>query len=216
MADVFVSYSRRDREQIGAIASALEAGGHSLWWDRELKSGEDYGSVIEREIGAAGCVVVAWSKSARDSLWVKAEANEALDSAKLVQVTVDGAKLPLPFTMLHFLDFSRWRGGSEDPLPELDSGVRRMLGGGGRPLERTPGDRPPAEPALQGLAPAVMLGWAALALAILMAAATGAAAIGALPATAFGTLAAFGLALATILLALVTWLVLRVLSASRR
>ena len=110
MADVFLSYSRRDRTAVGAIAEALAAGGRSLWWDPALKSGEDYAEVIEREIGAARCCVVAWSASARDSLWVKAEANEALDAGKIVQLTIDGAKLPLPFTMLHYLDFSRWPG----------------------------------------------------------------------------------------------------------
>jgi hypothetical protein len=212
MADVFVSYSRRDRDRVGEISGALEESGYSLWWDRALKTGEDYGQVIEREIGAARCVVVAWSATARESLWVKAEANEALDSGKIVQVSVDGAKLPLPFTMLHALDFSRWRGGrGDEPWPDLDDGVRAMTSG-----ERPRAERVPAGPALQGLGPAVALGWAALALATVMAIATGAAATGALPAAQFGMLAAIGLALATILLALVAWLVLRVLAASRR
>lgn len=212
MADVFLSYSRRDRTAVGAIADALAAGGRSLWWDPALKSGEDYAEVIEREIGAARCCVVAWSASARDSLWVKAEANEALDAGKIVQLTIDGAKLPLPFTMLHYLDFSRWPGGrGDDPMPELEQGLERMAG-----TERRPAPPVPAGPALHGLGPAVALGWAALALAGLMALATGAAAVGALPAAPFGMLAAFGLAIATILLALVAWLVLRVLAASRR
>jgi hypothetical protein len=212
MADVFISYSRRDRDRVGEISGALEASGYSLWWDRVLKSGEDYGQVIEREIGAARCVVVAWSATARESLWVKAEANEALDSGKIVQVSVDGAKLPLPFTMLHALDFSHWPGSrSDDPWPELDEGVRAKTTG-----ERRRAERLPAGPALQGLGPAVALGWAALALATLMALATGAAATGALAAPQFGMLAAVGLALATIVLALVAWLVLRTLTASRR
>lgn len=212
MADVFLSYSRRNRKEVGAIADALAAGGRSLWWDKALKSGEDYAQVIEREIGGARCCVVAWSANARDSLWVKAEANEALDAGKIVQVTIDGAKLPLPFTMLHCLDFSRWQGGhGEDPMPDLEEGVRAMASGAARPAAPVP-----AGPALHGLGPAVALGWAALALAVLMALATGAAAVGALPAAPFAMLAAFGLAIATILLALIAWLVVRVLAASRR
>ena len=218
MADVFVSYSRKNRDRVAAISGALEESGYSLWWDRQLVSGADYGTVIEREIGAANCVVVAWSATARESLWVRAEANEALDSGKLVQVSLDGSKLPLPFTMLHFLDFSGWRGERERaPWSDLDQRVRRMLGGesgGATPVEHSlsPADDPP----LQGLRPAVLLGWAALAVAALMALAIGAAATGALPAAAFGTMAAAGFAIAALLLALVAWVTARTLVASRR
>lgn len=212
MADVFVSYSRRNLAPVGAIADALAADGHSLWWDPALQSGDDYARVIEREIGAARCVVVAWSAQARDSLWVRAEANEALDAGKIVQVSLDGAKLPLPFTMLHYLDFSRWRGGTtDDPMPGLQSGVRAMVSGEGRVAEAVPHG-----PALGGLGPAVALGWAALGLAILVALATGAAAAGALGAAPFAMIAGLAMAAATIVLALVAWLALRVLKASRR
>src|SRR5688572_12618612 len=113
MADVFVSYSRKNRDRVAEVADALGQSGFSLWWDRKLRSGGDYGMVIEREIEAASGVVVAWSAHARQSLWVRAEANEALDSGKLVQISLDEARLPLPFTMLHSLDFSAWRGTRE-------------------------------------------------------------------------------------------------------
>lgn len=212
MADVFVSYARTNRDRVGPLAGAIEQGGYSLWWDPRLGPGEDYGQVIEREIEAAGAVVVAWSASARDSLWVRAEANEALDSGKLVQVTLDGAKLPLPFTMLHFLDFSRWNGErAGPPCGELEARVGSIVRG-----EAEPEPPPRREPSLQGLGPAVWLGWAALALAALVALAIGAAATGALPAAQFGTVAAAAFAASAIILLLVAFLVLRVLAASRR
>lgn len=221
MADIFVSYAHKNRPRVAEISGALEQGGYQLWWDRQLESGADYGTLIERELDAAGCVVVAWSAAARQSLWVRAEANEALDAGKLVQVNLDGAKLPLPFTMLHFLDFSSWRGERDcEPWTGLDTRVRGMLGG-----ERTDeGDevaglgeaRAASGPALQGLGSAVWLGWAAIGLAGLMAVAIGAAAAGALPAASFGTLAATGFAIAAILLALIAWMMARTLTASRR
>lgn len=216
MADVFVSYSRHNRDRVAEISGALEESGYSLWWDRALASGADYGSVIERELEAAKSVVVAWSGTARESLWVRAEANEALDSGKLVQLSLDGAKLPLPFTMLHFLDFSGWggeRGGS--PWADLDGKIAAMLRGEAA-REEAPARPVVQGPRLQGLGPAVVAGWAAIALAALMAIAIGAAAGGALPAAQFGMLAATGLAVAAILLALATWLTVRTLAASRR
>ncbi|HEX8654521.1 MAG TPA: toll/interleukin-1 receptor domain-containing protein [Allosphingosinicella sp.] len=212
MADVFVSYSRANRDRAGELAGAIGESGYSTWWDARLAPSADYAQVIERELEAAGAVVVAWSATARASLWVRAEANEALDAGKLVQLTIDGAKLPLPFTALHFLDFRRWRGERRgSPWTELEGGIGTLLGGGR--IDAEPGVR---EPALQGLALPVILGWAALGLAIVMAFAIGAVATGALAPGLFASLAAAGFGAGTVLLALIAVLAIRVLRASRR
>jgi len=218
MADVFVSYARKDRPRVAEISGALEAGGYSLWWDRQIASGADYGMLIEREIEAARCVVVAWSAAARQSLWVRAEANEALDSGKLVQISLDEARLPLPFTMLHFLDFSGWRGACDcPPWTDLDARVLGLLRG--EPADSAPAmadPAPPRGPALQGLGRIAWLGWAAIAVAALLAAAIVMAARGMLSPAAYGGVALIGLAVAAILLALAAFTLLRVGAASRR
>ena len=218
MADVFVSYARKNRPRVAELSGALEAGGYALWWDPELGPGDDYGMVIEREIAAAPCVVVAWSAAARQSLWVRAEANEALDAGKLVQVNLDQAKLPLPFTMLHFLDFSRWRGERQgEPWAEFDSRVAGLLRGEAADMMGmtiAPGARPGA--ALQGLGRVAILGWAAIALAALMAVAILMAVGGRISPATFGSLTFIGLALAAILLALAAFILLRIGAASRR
>ena len=215
MAHLFVSYSRRNRDRVGDIAGALEQSGYSLWWDRQLASGADYGSVIEREIGAAGCVVVAWSESARESLWVRAEANEALDAGKLVQLSLDGAKMPLPFTMLHFLDFREWHGQRDrPPWSELETRVRDYLGGDERrPLPR---EIVLGGPRLEGYGKAAVLGWAALAVAGLMALAIALTAMGSLPRGLFESLSLFGFAVAAILFGLTTWMMIRTMAATQR
>ncbi|HEX9933474.1 MAG TPA: toll/interleukin-1 receptor domain-containing protein [Allosphingosinicella sp.] len=212
MADVFVSYSHADRGRAERLAGAVEESGYSLWWDERLLPSDDYAQVIEQEIADARAVVVAWSTTARESLWVRAEANQALDGGKLVQLTLDGAKLPLPFTALHFLDFRRWGGErAGSPWSELDMRVGGLLRG-----ERVADDPGVREPVLNGLALPVALGWTAIALAALMALAVVAAAGGALPAAQFGTVAAAGFAAAAILLALAAFLTLRIFRASRR
>ena len=222
MADVFVSYSRKNRERVAEVAGALDQSGFSLWWDRDLRSGSDYGMVIEREIDAASCVVVAWSATARQSLWVRAEANEALDCGKLVQISLDETRLPLPFTMLHALDFSAWRGAREDvPWSDLESRVRRLSEGeatgdadAAQPLPRQD-PRMPGSP-LQGYGRIALAGWAAIALAAAIAVATAMAAMGRLSAAMFGGIAAFGLAAAAILLAVCAFVLARTAAASRR
>ncbi len=115
MAQIFLSYAHRNAERAGQIADGLAAEGYSLWWDRALKASADYTMDIERELESAKCVVVVWSNDARNSLWVRAEANAALEAGKLVQLVTDKARPPLPFTMLQFVDMSNWRGGTAHP-----------------------------------------------------------------------------------------------------
>jgi hypothetical protein len=159
--------------------------------------------VIEREIDAARCVVVAWSAQARQSLWVRAEANEALDKGKLVQINLDACRLPLPFTMLHFLDFRPWRGEREgSPWSEFDGRVGGMLRG----EAVYQAAMPEPGPALQGFGKTALLGWAAIGLA----------ATGRIAPAAFSGLVMVGLALAAMLMALAAFILIRVSLASRR
>jgi hypothetical protein len=212
MADVFVSYSHADRPRTEAIADAVEESGFSVWWDAKLAPGCVYAQVIEGEIEGAGCVLVAWSAAARESLWVRAEANEALDQDKLVQLALDGARRPLPFNALPALDLSGWPGGrSGAPWPAAEERIGAMLRG-----ETSGAAAGTLEPALQGFGRDALTGWAAIGLALLVAAAAGAAARGALDAAWFGFAAGCGLTAASVLLALAVWRIARVLKASRR
>ncbi len=224
MADVFISYSRADQARAAALAAAIEQDGRSSWWDRQLPSGADHSTGIEREIDAAASVVVAWSKTARDSLWVRAEANEALDQGKLVQINLDGAKLPLPFTMLHFIDFSHWGGTPEQPpWPQLRSRIEPAAGATSD--ERAVGRRPDPggipifagpEPALQGFERAATLGWGALATAALLALCVLAVARRLIGADAFGVIAVAAALVSAGLLAACAFMIVRTARGSRR
>lgn len=217
MADVFVSYSRKNRDRVELISGGLAERGYSLWWDERLAPSDDYAMLIESEIEAAPCVVVAWSSSARQSLWVRAEANEALDAGKLVQLNLDSAKLPLPFTMLHWLDFSRWGGERQgSPWSDLEGKVSAFVSGRGVMDAATPAYEAPRGPALQGLGRTAWLGWAAIVLAALIAGAAGMAATGRIAPAAFDGMALIALVLALALLALTAFLLLRISAASRR
>ncbi len=223
MADVFLSYARPDQGRAATVADGIEASGRSLWWDRRLASGDDYGLVIEREIDAARCVVVAWSKAARESLWVRAEANAALDSGKLVQLNFDGARLPLPFTMINFLDFQAWGGTREQaPWPELQSRVDARIRGESAPqaqpaiesggieiVQRT-------EDRLQGFGRAAIVGWAGLAATLLIGLCVLLAVRNLLSAAALGLISVVALAVSLALLAISAFVLGRTIQASRR
>lgn len=131
MTSVFLSYSHQNAEKAALIADGLAADGFSLWWDRRLRAADDFTMDIERQLNDAQCVVVVWSASARNSLWVRAEASAALEQNKLVQLVADGAKPPLPFTMLHLLDFSSWRGERHGVWGELNASIQEISAGRG-------------------------------------------------------------------------------------
>lgn len=215
MAEVFLSYARATRRRIAQLSDALEAGGYGLWWDRSLNASDDYAMVIEAELDAAGCVVVAWSEPSRRSLWVRAEANEALDAGKLVQINLDGARLPLPYRALQQFDFRRWGGARNGPpWPDFDAQVARAVRGERRLYVADDGG--PAGPALQGFGKTAAIGWAAILLAALIASAIGMVAMGRLTPATFSAIALLGLGLAVTLLALAAVTLVRVGLASRR
>jgi hypothetical protein len=217
MADVFLSYARATRPRIEQIGDALEGGGYSLWWDKALNASDDYAMVIEAQLAAAACVVVAWSAQARQSLWVRAEANEALDSGKLVQISLDGAKLPLPFSVLHFLDFTSWRGARQGtPWNEFDARVGGMLRGEKAEQDNSFAPEPPPASTLQGFGNIALIGWASIAVAAAMAVAVGLVATGGMAPATFSALALTGLGVAAILLALAAFILIRISMASRR
>ncbi|MGD9965708.1 MAG: toll/interleukin-1 receptor domain-containing protein [Hyphomonadaceae bacterium] len=169
MADVFVSYAHANLDRVKPICDGLAQSGLSLWWDDHLKAGDDFALRIESELDTAGCVVVVWSEAARNSLWVRAEATEALDGNKLAQVRVDGVKPPLPFTVVEMLDLRRWRGSRGDaPWPQLEARARALAGG------KAPGadERAFRGPALQDFGGSALLGWMSLGLIILIGALT--------------------------------------------
>lgn len=130
MADVFLSYSSKNRETARALASALSERGLSVWWDREIVTGEAFDRAIERELDAARSVIVLWSRESADSEWVKNEAAAAAQRGVLLPVNLDGVKLPLEFRRRQTADLAGWDG---DPAHEgfqaLIRGVHGLVGG---------------------------------------------------------------------------------------
>ena len=161
-----MSYSHDDREPVSRIATGLSGHGHNVWWDRRLAGGDDFGAKIESALLNAECAVVAWSKTARNSLWVRAEATMARESGKLVQLSLDGARPQLPFNILHLLDFSGWKGDPGEPsFVELNDSVESVLRHDAPTSERK--DTPDSH--LGGFGRTVAVGGASLALVILAA-----------------------------------------------
>src|SRR3569833_2301468 len=104
MSHVFVSYARPTEAPAKQVADALRALGYSVWRDDELPAHRAYADVIEERLQTAKAVVVLWSAEAAKSEWVRSEAERARTDHKLVQLTLDGAKLPMPFDQIQCAD----------------------------------------------------------------------------------------------------------------
>jgi hypothetical protein len=213
MADVFISYAHDNLRRVKPISKSIADAGLSVWWDDHLRAGDDFSMVIERELEAAKCAVVVWSQAARNSLWVRAEATEALDAGKLVQVRLDGVKPPLPFTIVQMHDLSGWRGGRGDqPWPHVEGAASALARG--RPAEPDP--RVFEGPALQDMGGTAMLGWLSIALAIFTAVLTVQAARGGVDAQVYGLAVSASFALSCVALLVTLLRLVRTALATRR
>jgi len=141
MSDVFISYARSTAVQAQKIADALRALGFGVWRDDELPAHRDYSEVIEERLRAAKAVVVAWSAEAVRSQWVRAEADIAREAGALVQLTLDGAPLPLPFNRIQCADMMGWTGDLDAPgWRKVLASIADLVAG------KAPAGAPPAIP----------------------------------------------------------------------
>ena len=110
MPDVFISYSRHDLEAVSRLANAIQQAGYDVWWDAELPPHKSYSEVIEEKVETAKAAVVVWSPTARESEWVRAEADMARSQKKLIQTALGDIMPPLPFNQIQCADLRGWAG----------------------------------------------------------------------------------------------------------
>jgi adenylate cyclase len=113
VTSVFVSYAREDEPQAEQAADALRRAGYEVWRDDEIPAHRAYADEIEERLRDAAAVVVLWSAAAAKSQWVRAEADAARSAGTLVQATLDGSPLPMPFNQIQYADLNGWRGNAE-------------------------------------------------------------------------------------------------------
>ena len=132
MSEIFISYARSTAKQAQVVADALRGLGYVVWRDDELPAHRSYTEVIEERLKAAKAVVVVWSAEAVKSQWVQSEADQARADDKLVQLTIDGAKLPMPFDRIQCADLSGWTGGADAPgWRKVAASIAELTGGPG-------------------------------------------------------------------------------------
>jgi adenylate cyclase len=125
---VFVSYARPDEPHAERVAAELRAKGYEVWRDAELPAHRAFSEVIEERLRDARAVVVLWSDAAAKSQWVRAEADTARNSAKLIQAQLDGVLPPIPFNQIHCADLREWDGSDTAGWRKLLASIAALEG----------------------------------------------------------------------------------------
>lgn len=143
MADIFLSYQKRDIDLARRVDAALQRAGFTVWWDDNLSSLEQWDRTIEREIAAAGAVLVLWTPNSVQSDWVRVEANYAKNCtpSKLVQARFAGAEVPMAFSLNQYVDLPWDRPAQGGGWKRLLEWLRAAVTGDGASVLLTP---PPA------------------------------------------------------------------------
>ena len=133
MSDVFISYKAEDRRRIRPLVHCLQAEGYSVWCDEHIGAGDGWRDTIERELDAARCVIVIWSKRSvgPDGGFVREEASRAQRRAVYIPVLIDAVNPPLGFGEKQATSLRGWKGDCADPhYRAIRSAVERLAGKG--------------------------------------------------------------------------------------
>ena len=115
MADVFVSYCRRDKSRVQPLVAAIEDMGWSVWWDPAIVPGQEFDRQIDAELKQAAAVLVVWTPESVESRWVRGEARDAAERGILVPVRFESAQLPIDFRAFHTIDLDNVTRDSRNP-----------------------------------------------------------------------------------------------------
>jgi hypothetical protein len=131
MADIFLSYSRKDLESVRPLAKLLEQQRWTVFWDRRLEPGGKWPDVLEVELQRAGCVVVTWSEASVDSDWVRKEAENGIQRNNLIPVRLADIASACGLGDWHTTDLMGWDGTPE--AAEFEKLVQRRAFPAARP-----------------------------------------------------------------------------------
>ena len=129
MADIFLSYARDDQPRAEQLAHAFEAQGWSVFWDRNIPSGQTWRTFVGKALDEARCVIVAWSANSIESHWVHEEADDGRQRSILVPVLLESVKPPIGFRSVQAADLVGWDGmPTSDAFTRLVTDVAALLG----------------------------------------------------------------------------------------
>lgn len=114
MSQAFISYHHAQRKLARLIAHRVAADGHSVWWDRSDRPGDEWSEAVSSALARSACVVVLWSKQSAVSPAILGEATAGYGRNALINVMADKTAPPPPFNNAPIVDLQDWAGDSID------------------------------------------------------------------------------------------------------
>ena len=138
-AQVFLSYSVRDRQTAAKFARAFEELGTPVWWDLEsIPVGADWSEFLLDLVSPSVCTIVLWSLQSVESKWVLREAEVAFRRRVMVPVLIDDVLLPAQFRGIQTILLRDWNGNpKERGFQRLFESVRRFIDTAPTPAQET-------------------------------------------------------------------------------
>jgi len=86
MADIFISYSRKDRDKLDELVPLFRTvyGNNSVWFDNDIQGGDNWWSRILQEIYKCKLFIFLVSDTSLDSEYCQKEIQEALRLSRRV------------------------------------------------------------------------------------------------------------------------------------
>ena len=131
MADVFLSYSSKDRAAAQRVQDALSARGIDVFWDQETPPGQDWDTWIRAMLSACKVAVVLWSKTSVKSDNVRHEALVARRANKLLPAMIDSIEaeeLPMGLYIVQAMNLTDWRDANSKGVAQLADAISARLG----------------------------------------------------------------------------------------
>jgi hypothetical protein len=128
MSDLFISYSKEDRNIAAKLSAALQEEDWKVFWDRKIGAGAEWNDEVQLKLREARCVIVLWSSASRKSLWVRGEAADAYDRETYLPFSIDGSSPPSLFDRRQVASLEAWVArGDEKELATLKAAVRSRV-----------------------------------------------------------------------------------------
>jgi hypothetical protein len=117
MADIFVSYSRRDLARARPVLGAFDRLRWSVYFDLDNEPGERWDERIEAELNAARSMVVLLSQNVLRSVWVPQEVHHFRTLSRLLlPIWLEPMqKIPFWIRTEQWADLSDWCGELHEP-----------------------------------------------------------------------------------------------------
>ena len=139
MSDLFVGYASENRVKVATLVRLFESAGWTIWWDRNIEPGREWGKEIEDELAAAKCVLVLWSRASVTKDWVLREARKGLERRVLLPVLLEPVEQPEAFGEVNAFQLTTWLGDEKSyELRPLVNRIAALLGGGSPELNENP------------------------------------------------------------------------------